>query len=153
MSTFEETLGQQIAWLLNNGADGNTLDVAKYLIKSGVVADPAEVERLRGTGGLGKAWSLANVERLEAEVARLERVVLQQNGMAEDEQKRSRVAEAERDRLAKVVAAAEGLAAAVWRESQQGDRIINDAGIMQDIVYRLRAALDAADAPQPEEKS
>lgn len=46
ISNFEETLGQKIAWLLDNGDD--THEMAKYLIASGAVADPAEVERLRG---------------------------------------------------------------------------------------------------------
>jgi hypothetical protein len=45
--------------------------------------------------------------------------------------------------------AVEALADQVWRESQQGHMIIHDAGIMQDIVLRLRAALAQDEEQQP----
>ena len=46
MSKFMEALGRKLAWLRVNGDD--TFAMAKYLIDTCAVADPAEVDRLRG---------------------------------------------------------------------------------------------------------
>ena len=61
MSTeFKEALAQKIGWLLDNG-DPDGLPIAEYLIESGAVADPAEIERL--TAQAGKA-TVETVNRL-----------------------------------------------------------------------------------------
>jgi len=57
------------------------------------------------------------------------------------EQVRSRALESEVERLRSALDRIETLADDVWRESQGDHTVIRDAGIMQDIVIRLRAAV------------
>ena len=66
ISNFEKTLGQKIAWLLDNGDD--THEMAKYLIVSGAVADPAEVDRLRGVVTETDSRPVGSIEALQATV-------------------------------------------------------------------------------------
>ena len=66
ISNFEKTLGQKIAWLLDNGDD--THEMAKYLIASGVVADPAEVDSLRGVVTETDSRPGNSIEALQATV-------------------------------------------------------------------------------------
>lgn len=63
---FEKTLAVAIAWLLDNGTP-DPLAMSKYLVASGVVADPAEIERL-GDTEKAQGVMIRELERLNTEL-------------------------------------------------------------------------------------